>query len=84
MSDLTTAQGGRLTTPRKLLVLDLDETLMFASLFRLPSAPHFRLGLAEAVRRPGLDIFLDRCFAMFQVAVWTSPELEVVAHAVVR
>ena len=81
MSDPRTTQGGRLTTPQRLLVLDLDETLMFASLFRLPSVPDFRLGLAEAVRRPGLDVFLDRCFSLFRVAVWTSATTEYAAEA---
>lgn len=57
---------------RKLLILDIDETLIYASMFRLPMQPQFRLGLAEAVARPGLAPFLRHCFAWFRVAVWTS------------
>ena len=77
--------GAGVTGPsKKLLVLDLDETLMYASMFRLPMPPQFRLGLAEAVRRPGLGPFLDRCFALFDVGVWTSATEEYAAEALGR
>lgn len=69
---------------RKLLVLDLDETLMFASMFRLPTVAEFQLGLAQAVRRPGLGVFLARCFSLFRVAVWTSATEEYAAEALSR
>ena len=66
---------------RRLLVLDLDETLIFASMFRLPMVPDFTLGLAQAVRRPGLDAFLELCLSLFQVAVWTSATDEYASEA---
>jgi TFIIF-interacting CTD phosphatase-like protein len=76
--------GTAMMPTRKLLVLDLDETLMFASMFRLPTRPEFRLGLAQAVRRPGLNVFLERCFSLFRVAIWTSATTEYAAEALVQ
>jgi TFIIF-interacting CTD phosphatase-like protein len=81
LTGLMMANDGLAMKTRKLLVLDLDETLMFASVFRLPTVADFRLGLAQAVRRPGLDAFLDRCFSLFQVAIWTSATAEYAADA---
>ena len=65
-------KSGMEATLRKLLILDLDETLIHASMFRLPMQPQFRLGLAEVVRRPGLEAFLRGCFDLFRVGIWTS------------
>lgn len=58
--------------PKKLLILDLDETLLFASERPLARAADFRVGPYHVYRRPGLAAFLDYCFQWFEVAVWTS------------
>lgn len=56
----------------KLLVLDLDETLFFATERRLDHAPDFEVGEYWVYKRPGLDEFFRRVNAHFQLAVWTS------------
>lgn len=57
---------------RKLLILDLDETLVFATDDPLDRAADFRVFTYHVYRRPHLDQFLRSCFARFRVAVWTS------------
>jgi RNA polymerase II subunit A small phosphatase-like protein len=57
---------------RKLLVLDLDETLVFATEEKLEREADFMVGQYFVYRRPFLDEFLEFCFENFEVAVWTS------------
>jgi len=58
---------------RKLLVLDLDETLIYGSEEALPRPADFNiLGRFDIYRRPHLDEFLAHCFREFRVGVWTS------------
>ena len=59
-------------TPKKLLILDLDETLVFAAERPLARAADFLVGPYHVYKRPGLAGFLDVCFELFDVAVWTS------------
>lgn len=59
----------------KLLILDLDETLIHAT--DNPSSapkrePDFRVGPYAVYRRPGLEDFLLKVRAHFHLAVWTS------------
>lgn len=61
----------------KLLVLDIDETLIHASQEPLSYEADFQLdfgkqGLYHIYKRPGLDAFLDHVFQRFEVGVWTS------------
>ena len=56
----------------KLLVLDLDETLIHASMFSQPWPHDFQVGLARAWKRPGVGRFLTICFEWFHVGIWTS------------
>jgi RNA polymerase II subunit A small phosphatase-like protein len=56
----------------KLLVLDLDETLVYADEARLEHAPDFEVGPYAVYRRPGLDDFLRTVGAHFRLGVWTS------------
>ena len=59
--------------PEKLLILDLDETLVFASEEPLNSAAEvFELDRYWVYKRPHLTEFIDFCLAHFKVAVWTS------------
>ena len=70
----------------KLLVLDLDETLIYATMFSLPRPPDFRVGLSNVWRRPGVGRFLRTCLEWFRVGVWTSATApyadEVIGHLV--
>ena len=49
-------------SPGKLLILDLDETLIFATERPLTREADFRVGPYHVYGRPGLADFLDQCF----------------------
>lgn len=57
---------------RKLLVLDLDETLIYATEINLERDFDFVVGPYFVYKRPYLDEFLKFCFENFEIAVWTS------------
>ncbi len=57
---------------RKLLILDLDETLIYATEENLEREPDFRVAQYSVYKRPFVESFLDFCFEHFDVAVWTS------------
>jgi RNA polymerase II subunit A small phosphatase-like protein len=57
---------------RKLLILDLDETLIFASESPLSNPADFEVGPYCVYRRPHLEEFLTFVRGHFDVAVWTS------------
>lgn len=57
---------------RKLLVLDLDETLVFASEAALDRPADHRIAGYHVYARPHLAAFLVFAFARFRVGVWTS------------
>lgn len=61
-----------MTPPRKLLVLDLDETLIHAREDALERAADFRVGPYHVYRRPHLDAFVAEVLQHFDVAVWTA------------
>ncbi len=62
-----------MTEPKtKLLILDLDETLIYASERPLAHLPDFRAGPYLVYKRPYVDDFLKACQEWFEVAVWTS------------
>ena len=69
---------------RKLLVLDLDETLIFATKTAQNYPADFQVGKYLVYKRPHVDEFLRTCYQWFEVAVWTSASpdyaVEVVAH----
>lgn len=56
----------------KLLVLDLDETLVFSSERELDRQADLRVAGYHVYKRPYLDSFLDFAFTRFRVGVWTS------------
>jgi TFIIF-interacting CTD phosphatase-like protein len=57
---------------KKLLILDLDETLVYATETPLFRPPDFYVYDYAIYKRPYLDIFLTTCLEWFNVAVWTS------------
>jgi TFIIF-interacting CTD phosphatase-like protein len=57
---------------KKLLILDLDETLIYATEASLPRKADFLVGQYHVYKRPFLDAFLKSCLDWFEVAVWTS------------
>jgi len=60
----------------KLLVLDLDETLVHACGRPLGRKPDFAVGRYSVYRRPHLDAFLEGVFSAFEeVGVWTAGTL---------
>ena len=60
------------TTDRPLLILDLDETLIFGAEIELPHAPDFRVGPFYIYQRPHLFQFLASAHQHFDMSVWSS------------
>ncbi|MFH1845285.1 MAG: HAD family hydrolase [bacterium] len=56
----------------KILVLDLDETLIHASRRPLARDPDFCVFDYFIYKRPHVDVFLRTCLSWFQVGVWSS------------
>ena len=56
----------------RLLILDLDETLVFATEEKLARDEDLRVGPYFVYKRPGLDSFIEFAFNYFKVAIWTS------------
>ena len=59
-------------TEKKLLILDLDETLIYATEEKLDREPDFIVGQYFVYKRPFVELFLKFCFENFEVAVWTT------------
>jgi RNA polymerase II subunit A small phosphatase-like protein len=57
---------------RNLLILDLDETLIFGIEEPRDRPPDFRAGHYYIYRRPGVGDFLAICDSLFELAVWSS------------
>lgn len=54
------------------MILDLDETLIFAEEMPLEREADFLTGQFFVYKRPYLQDFIEFCLANFDVAVWTS------------
>ncbi len=59
---------------RPLLILDLDETLVWAADDQRPAVFDFKAFRYFVTNRPHLDVFVDRVFEWFELAVWTSSD----------
>jgi len=57
---------------KKLLILDIDKTLIYATEASLPRQAEFLVGQYYIYKRPFLNVFLKNCLDWFEVAVWTS------------
>jgi TFIIF-interacting CTD phosphatase-like protein len=62
----------------KLLILDLDETLIHAAEKPLLQQANFSVYDYHVYKRPYLDTFLTTCLDCFDVAVWTSDRCSIV------
>jgi len=58
--------------PRQLLILDLDETLVYSTHCSLGRRCSFRVAPYHVYKRPHLKEFLSICTGHFEVAVWTA------------
>lgn len=67
----------------KLLILDLDETLVYSTEEPLLRNPDFKVFQYYVYKRPGLDYFLSVCTAWFETAIWTASGFDY-AHQVIR
>lgn len=74
---------GRSQLNKKLLIFDLDETLVYATVQRLAREPDFELGPYAVYKRPHVDALIAFCAEHFRIAVWTSSS-ENYAAGVVR
>jgi TFIIF-interacting CTD phosphatase-like protein len=63
-------------TERKLLILDIDETLVYSTVKPLTKVEDFKADQYYVYKRPGLDLFLDFCLDNYDLAVWTSSASE--------
>lgn len=70
------------TVRNLLLVLDLDETLLYATTSPMTRPADFAVGDYHVYKRPHVDDFLAQCFAWFDVAVWTSASVRYAAGIV--
>src|SRR5436305_15137663 len=69
---------------RILLILDLDETLVYAAEEPLGRAHDFVVGPYAVYRRPHLTEFLAACSACFRLAVWSTASDDYVRAVVGR
>jgi carboxy-terminal domain RNA polymerase II polypeptide A small phosphatase len=71
-------------TDKKLLILDLDETLIHATTKKLSREPDFMVFDYFIYKRPHLDWFLLECHATYKLAIWSSASDEYVQEVVKR
>lgn len=71
----------------KLLILDMDETLLHAS-EDCENEYDFKIVFGNTTyfvkKRPNLDIFLDFAFSNFKVAVWTAGGIDYASEALIK
>jgi TFIIF-interacting CTD phosphatase-like protein len=68
----------------KVLILDLDETLLHSTMFHVNRDPDFELGLAQAYLRPGLQGFMHSVLDWFETGIWTAATREYTMDAIAR
>lgn len=60
------------TSQKILLILDLDETIIYSTESKLAESEDFIVDEYFVYKRPGLDKFLDFISPIYDVAIWTS------------
>jgi carboxy-terminal domain RNA polymerase II polypeptide A small phosphatase len=73
-----------LSSHQKLLVLDLDETLVHASEFELSREADFCVGQYFVYERPHVNRFISHVLERFHVGVWTASGEHYAAQVVAR
>ena len=66
----------------KLLVLDLDETLIHATESKLEMSEDFQFGEYYIYKRPYLDTFLEDISKHFNIGIWSSADDDYVTEIV--
>ncbi|BAY86222.1 hypothetical protein NIES267_57280 [Calothrix parasitica NIES-267] len=66
----------------KLLILDIDETLIYSSEKQLDRIPDFKLDEYFVYIRPGLKEFILSCSKLFSLAIWTASSSEYAREAI--
>lgn len=61
---------------KKLLILDIDETLLHSTYEDLGRAPELNYKIRNVYLRPHLKEFMEFAFAHFDVAIWTASKEE--------
>jgi RNA polymerase II subunit A small phosphatase-like protein len=72
------ARASNLPGQRILLVLDLDETLVYGTERPIERPPDLELASFAIYKRPHVDAFLAASFAKFDVAIWSSASADYV------
>jgi carboxy-terminal domain RNA polymerase II polypeptide A small phosphatase len=67
----------------KLLILDLDETLIHATSIELPIKEEFKFDKYYVYKRPHLDWFLREIVQHFKVGIWSSAD-DIYVNEIVR
>jgi TFIIF-interacting CTD phosphatase-like protein len=67
---------------KKVLILDLDETLLHSTMFHVDRSPDFELGLAGAYLRPGVREFMAFALDWFETGIWTGATRDYTIDAV--
>ncbi len=65
--------------PQRLLILDVDETLIYGSERELDRPADFRVGRFHVYRRPHLGAFLDAVSDWYTLAIWSSATIDYVS-----
>ena len=65
--------------PQRLLILDVDETLIYGSERELDRPADFRVGPFHIYRRPHLDSFLAAVAEWYTLAIWSSATIDYVS-----
>jgi len=67
----------------KVLILDLDETLIYGTEQALCQNEDFRVGSYFVYKRPGLEDFLTSSNSLFRIAIWTASSADY-AHEIIE
>jgi TFIIF-interacting CTD phosphatase-like protein len=65
---------------RPLLILDVDETLIFGAESELEHSADFRVGPFHVYRRPHLQNFLEAVAQWYDLAIWSSATIDYVGE----
>ena len=66
-------------TSKRLLILDLDETLIYGTETELARPADFRVGPFYVYRRPHVDEFLAAIAEWYTLAIWSSATIDYVS-----